>query len=164
MVNHGPVHYSSLTILSDGTIGCLYENSEFWEEEPGSLKEMEICFARFSLKWLTDGIDSLLSYSPKLSFNPKPITSSEIHDVLVFPNPVEDGLIHVNFVLKKSSYVEVSLLDFMGNEIETLMNNSKLEGRNNTLSFRTSILNRSTGIYFLKIKTENKTVVKKNYL
>ena len=43
--------YSCLTVLADGSIGLLYES--------GTHSGDTICFARFSLEWLTDGADSL---------------------------------------------------------------------------------------------------------
>ena len=50
LLHDGPSAYSCLTVLPDGDIGCLYEG--------GETKYGEIVFARFSLKWLTDGKDS----------------------------------------------------------------------------------------------------------
>ncbi len=50
VINPDASGYSSLTILSDGTIGCFYENGEF--------EEYQLYFARFSLEWLTDGNDT----------------------------------------------------------------------------------------------------------
>ena len=41
--------YSCLTVLPDGTIGCLYETDGY----------RRIRFARFTLEWLTDGRDRL---------------------------------------------------------------------------------------------------------
>jgi len=52
-INPGPSAYSSLTIMSDGTIGCLYECGEENAYET-------ITFARFNLAWLSGGADSLL--------------------------------------------------------------------------------------------------------
>jgi sialidase-1 len=46
----GPSAYSCLTVLSDMTIGCLYERGEKRYAE-------KVTFARFSLEWLTDGAD-----------------------------------------------------------------------------------------------------------
>lgn len=47
----GPAGYSSLTVLSDGTIGCLYERgrADYYEE---------ITFAHFNLEWLMQGAGS----------------------------------------------------------------------------------------------------------
>jgi BNR repeat-like domain len=47
----GPAAYSCLTVLGDGTIGCLYER--------GAKSAYEtITFSRFTLEWLTAGKDS----------------------------------------------------------------------------------------------------------
>jgi sialidase-1 len=43
--------YTCLTLLKDGTIGLLYESATYGRDT--------ICFARFSLDWLTDGEDVL---------------------------------------------------------------------------------------------------------
>jgi sialidase-1 len=48
----GPSAYSALAALPDRTIGCLYERGEKSPYE-------RIAFARFSLKWLTGGKDTL---------------------------------------------------------------------------------------------------------
>ena len=45
----GAYAYSCLTVLTDGTIGCLFERDGY----------KRITFARFSLSWLTDGKDKL---------------------------------------------------------------------------------------------------------
>jgi len=43
----GSFAYCCLTVLSDMTLGCLYETDNY----------RRICFARFTLEWLTDGAD-----------------------------------------------------------------------------------------------------------
>ncbi|MFV8327560.1 exo-alpha-sialidase [Flavobacterium sp. ZS1P14] len=52
----GASAYSSLTVLPDGTIGIYYENGE------NSIYQMY--FARFSLKWLSDGKDTFITNKP----------------------------------------------------------------------------------------------------
>jgi sialidase-1 len=47
LLNDGPSAYSSLAVLPDQSIGCLYERGK---ESPYE----KITFARFSLEWLTD--------------------------------------------------------------------------------------------------------------
>ena len=49
----GGYAYSCLTVLPDGTIGCLFERDGY----------KRITFARFSLSWLTDGKDKLKAAS-----------------------------------------------------------------------------------------------------
>ena len=48
----GPSAYSSLTVLQDLTIGCLYERGDEGPYE-------KITFARFNVEWLTNGKDEL---------------------------------------------------------------------------------------------------------
>ncbi|HOW24271.1 MAG TPA: exo-alpha-sialidase [Bacteroidales bacterium] len=50
VINPGPSGYSCLTILSDGTIGCFYENGEY--------EEYQLYFTRVSLDWLSDQMDT----------------------------------------------------------------------------------------------------------
>jgi sialidase-1 len=46
----GPAAYSSLVVMKDGTIGCLYERGDADRYE-------KVTFARFNLEWLTKGRD-----------------------------------------------------------------------------------------------------------
>ena len=48
VLHAGPAAYSSLSVLPDGSIGCLYEAGE-------KLAYESIRFARFSLGWLSQG-------------------------------------------------------------------------------------------------------------
>jgi len=52
IINQGPSAYSCLTILTDNTIGCLYERGEEHAYE-------KITFANFNIEWLTNGKDTL---------------------------------------------------------------------------------------------------------
>jgi len=53
-IHAGPSAYSSLVVLPDMSIGCLYE----YYGHPGH-GYVTITFAHFTLDWLTDGKDSL---------------------------------------------------------------------------------------------------------
>lgn len=52
----GRSSYSDLTLLSDGTILCLYEQG-YMSDSPSNNRYLTV--ARFNLEWLTDGRDSL---------------------------------------------------------------------------------------------------------
>ena len=52
LLHGGPSAYSSLAILPDKTIGCLYERGDKSPYE-------KITLARFNIEWLTDGADRL---------------------------------------------------------------------------------------------------------
>jgi sialidase-1 len=47
VICEGSAAYSDLVVLRDGDIGCLYERDGY----------RKITFARFTLRWLTDGKD-----------------------------------------------------------------------------------------------------------
>ena len=49
VLHTGGYAYSDLTVLPDGTIGCLYEKDGY----------QAVTFARFTLEWLTGGKDKL---------------------------------------------------------------------------------------------------------
>lgn len=59
LLHAGPSAYSSLAILMDQTIGCLYERGEKSSYE-------RITFARFNLEWLTDASDHLSRKEPEV--------------------------------------------------------------------------------------------------
>jgi len=52
VIHDGPAAYSDLVVLPNGSIGCLYERGDEHAYET-------ISFARFTLRWLTDGKDHL---------------------------------------------------------------------------------------------------------
>jgi len=54
LLHPGPSAYSCLTVLPDGSVGCLYEGG-------GQSAYEKIIFARFSIGWLTGGKDSAAS-------------------------------------------------------------------------------------------------------
>lgn len=66
-----------------------------------------------------------------------------------FPNPFNPST-KINFGLKSSSNVEVSVYNILGNKVATLVNEFKSAG-NHSVSFNAS--NLSSGIYFYKIVT-----------
>lgn len=56
LINEGPSAYSCLSFLDDSTIGLLFEG--------GNTRYENIIFQKFTLQWLTDGSDSLLTTEP----------------------------------------------------------------------------------------------------
>ena len=57
VLHPGPSAYSCLTVLSDNSIGCVYERRV--NPEKGQTPYERITFARFTLDWLSGGADSL---------------------------------------------------------------------------------------------------------
>lgn len=50
LLHGGPAAYSSLAMLPDGSIAILYESGHVHFAE-------QLTFERFSIRWLTDGLD-----------------------------------------------------------------------------------------------------------
>lgn len=147
VLNPGPAAYSCLTILSDGTIGCLYENGEY--------EQYQIYFARFSLDWLTDGNDT---YLPPVGLNEilpgKP-------DIQISPNPAKNS-IDVVYLVGKKSTVNASFVNITGKEMMKIENPAVAGPLRQTIN----LAGFSPGLYFLLaeidgIKTARKVVVSK---
>ena len=102
VINPDASGYSSLTVLSDGTIGCFYENGEY--------EEYQLYFARFSLEWLTDGNDTF-TYPVGLKEG-----GDVPFDVDLAPNPAEN-LLNVTYRITKRSNLKATLVNPFGNEM-----------------------------------------------
>jgi hypothetical protein len=72
----------------------------------------------------------------------------------VFPNPAYD-MFNLEFTMEKTAIVEIALFDGSGRMVKLLLKDKAEEGKN-LFSFNKGVL--SNGIYFLQVKTENKTV------
>jgi len=81
-----------------------------------------------------------------------------LSNVKVFPNPVTE-YINLSYRLNKDQVVKIKVMDALGNEVLTLLN-QKVEAGNQNHSFE--IQNRlSTGIYFVRVAVGTETVVKR---
>lgn len=81
-----------------------------------------------------------------------------LSSVKVFPNPVADQ-INLSFRLSKQSTVSIKVMDALGNEVMTLLN-QYLEAGNQSHTFETS--NKLTnGFYFIRMSAGTETVVKR---
>ena len=139
----GLTGYSSMTTLSDGSIGCFYENGEY--------ENYQLYFARFSLDWLTDGVDT---WSQAVSTHDLP---SNVSKISIAPNPTP-GPVTIEIELKKASRLKCTLFNEVGLIIDTLFEERFEEGmsyKHIDLSYLPS------ANYFIEIKTEGKAVVKK---
>ncbi|WP_185155959.1 T9SS type A sorting domain-containing protein [Fulvivirga kasyanovii] len=74
-----------------------------------------------------------------------------------YPNPFKDETI-INYSLKESGQVKLTVLDFKGNEILTLISDKKEAGHH---SFTLSGQDLPQGIYFYRLQAGNDTVIKK---
>ena len=69
----------------------------------------------------------------------------------IFPNPFAEQT-NISFILPSSQHVTIEVYNFVGEKVETLINENKQAG-NHSVLFNTT--NRSKGIYFVKIKAGN---------
>lgn len=87
-------------------------------------------------------------------------TASEklLSNVKIFPNPVAEQ-INLSFRLDKQADVSIKVMDALGNEVVTLLN-QQLESGNQNHTFETH--NKMTkGFYFIRVSANTETVVKR---
>ncbi len=138
----GASAYSSLAILSDGTIGIYYENGD-----NGAIYNMY--FASFSLNWLTNGADTYTPVTPTAtSIELSDETDSRYH---VYPNPAQQ-LIQIQFAT--SSVPEIKIVNSTGQMI--LFSKTISDGQ---ISIDASSMN--NGLYFIIIKEGAHVLTKK---
>lgn len=101
----GPSAYSALTTFDDGTIGIFYENGEY--------ENYQLCFARFSLNWLSGGADTWSAASSAGE-------PAMFNGFRVAPNPSR-GNISVTIPPIPDEKVWVDVLDVSGKLIGTIL-------------------------------------------
>ncbi len=143
VLNPGLTGYSCLTVLSDGTIGCFYENGEY--------EEYQLYFARISLDWLSDGNDTFtfpvgINEEKKRDFNIK-----------ISPNPA-DNFIDVVYDIENLSSLKSTVIDVSGQEMLTVESKSMTAG---TLRQKVDTSTLVPGIYFLMTKVNGVTSARK---
>ncbi len=92
------------------------------------------------------------------SFDINSIALKPIDNVRIFPNPVSTQ-INISFTLSKDNQVVINVLDVLGNQILTLLN-QKMQAGEQINSF---VLNSKipSGFYFVRIVTGNDSVIKR---
>jgi hypothetical protein len=79
--------------------------------------------------------------------------------VNIWPNPTSDWM-HLQMDLATNAHMQISILNLQGNEAALLYNANIAAGKVE-LSFDLSEMDLSTGIYFLKIKYNNREEIQK---
>ena len=77
-----------------------------------------------------------------------------------YPNPFKYQTT-IEFIIQKSEYVELSVVDFTGKEILTLISEQILAG---TQHIEWNAEGLPTGIYFLRLETNGKSITKKSVI
>jgi len=81
-----------------------------------------------------------------------------LNNVKVYPNPVSDQL-NVNYTLNKEVTMTIKIMDFLGNEVSTLLSRKLPAGEQNaTFNIGDSL---NSGLYFIRFIAGNETVIKR---
>lgn len=104
-----------------------------------------IFFINPNIGWAVGSGGTILKYTYTHS------PPSEFHRKLIniFPNPFDEGGIHISFFLKQAQKVSVQIYNTIGQRIQTLHDGLLNEG-NNKLFWKPSII--ASGIYFISIR------------
>lgn len=90
----------------------------------------------------------------------KPIQSEEkvLTDVKIYPNPVGEHL-NLNYSVSKEVNMTIKVMDFLGNEVTTLLSQRVRVGeQTNTFNIRAKL---NSGMYFIRFIAGNETIVKR---
>ncbi len=80
--------------------------------------------------------------------------------VNVYPNPYKDN-VNIEYALQNAGLVNITLYDNLGRKVKILVNNEEQEAGSHHLSFSTKANDFNSGMYFIRINTENDTHIKK---
>lgn len=87
------------------------------------------------------------------------IASISKADFQVYPNPVTDKRINVNYSINREQLVSIRLMDILGNEVATLTNERKAAG-DYKLNFELEETVRS-GLYFVRMNIGNEILTRR---
>ena len=82
--------------------------------------------------------------------------NNNFNQVIVYPNPVTD-ILNINFELNKSTASKIEILDLSGKQVAVIAD----ENLTGMVSKQINTANFKSGIYFVKIQSENETITKK---
>lgn len=86
-------------------------------------------------------------------------SDSSVPDISIFPNPYS-GSTTLNYSLTKKSFVNIEVYNILGEKVETLVNTDQAEGKYN-YSFSAKEKGYNTGVYFVKITMDGKSIMRK---
>jgi len=141
----GPSAYSALTTFDDGSIGLFYENGEY--------ENYQLCFARFSLDWLSSGTDTWTAAS----------ASSEpalYNGFGVAPNPAK-GNIRVTIPPIPDEKVSVDILNYSGKVVKTLLEPAFIT---ETRVISWDAIKMTPGTYFVRMSSSKGVATRKVFL
>lgn len=161
MISRGDLHASlpktrnlrDTTKISSAAVPKINDTRK---EKPAFLKnKLKLGFAPFkpeAIKINKQAHSSLPGPKPQ-AFQEKVLT-----DVKIYPNPVGEQL-NLNYFVSKDVNMTIKVMDFLGNEVTTLLSQRVRSGEQNN-SFNVGAKLKS-GMYFVRFVAANETVVKR---
>ncbi len=122
----------------------IQQGYNFTDKEPYSGKSF------YRLKQVD--FDGSFEYSNVISI----LVERELTDLLLFPNPNSGEVINLQFVSQKKGYLQIEILNQVGQRIFT--NNYNTE--NGTNNLKLSVSDFPSGLYFVKLITDRNSIVK----
>jgi hypothetical protein len=101
---------------------------------------------------------SVLKTSASTNTKVTPPDVKLLSNVKVYPNPVSDQL-NVNYTLNKEATMTIKIMDFLGNEVSTLLSRKLAAGEQNATFNLGDSLN--SGLYFIRFIAGNETIIKR---
>ncbi len=90
---------------------------------------------------------------PPIGLDPSENTGNKLN---IYPNPVNDNAV-IEFTLENTEFVNLSIVDYTGRTVVTLVNSTLSSGMNR-IAVEGSIL--ENGIYLCRLNTDNYSAVK----
>lgn len=135
-----------------------------FEYKGGYEPYFESDFKAFVFKMKSLNADKATSVTKPLAAPSKNLSSvtlelqKPIENVKIYPNPVADQL-NLSYSLKKEGLVTIKILDVLGNDVYTLLNQKLPAGMQTNKFMIDSKLN--TGFYFVRIISGSDSIVKR---
>jgi hypothetical protein len=143
------------------------DNFSVTEEETFGIQFEFETGKNFKEKKVETGLALISEIPSKESFTHKEDSGTDLSsekesyfDAKNYPNPFNPTTT-ISYTLKENTYVKLTVYDRLGREVKTLVDENKSAG-NHTIEFTASGL--PSGIYFYRIKTNERTEVKKMIL
>jgi hypothetical protein len=161
--NCGYTFTDTLSMLSGPTLSDGKNSTTSWEpqdESDWTTKTLDLSAysgqqeIRIAFVFVNENGNNIYVDNIEFFVSAEPVKIAETFGV--YPNPIEDDLANVTFNLAEKGTVSIDIMDSMG---KILISETYYDILNQTFPF--SMAGRSSGVYFVKIKTGDQVVVKK---
>ena len=130
-------------------------NATFTPQQAGRMH----CFINYGQEGNIIQPQKLIAYA-NLHCNPNSITDNTINDISfeIIPNPFKESTA-INFKVPEEGVVSIEVYNYLGQKISDIFNEMISKDQQKRIEFFTN--NLSSGIYYAKLKSENKILIKK---